>query len=126
MPKRPTSKRKANKGKPSRSRWDGPEENRVVEFFTIGWMLAVFTTLVCELSAVGVSWYLKTNPQSTGMALLLMILELAALVVGLLSLVLMAVVWNLRATRPPSGISVFALVVGAAPGLLLILRQMLR
>jgi membrane protein YdbS with pleckstrin-like domain len=126
MGKRQSGKRKPGKRSVDpRPRKGEPEDDRVVEMFTVAWMLAVFTTLVCELSAVAATWYVQANPLSTRMALLASILIFAALIVGLMSLALMAVVWKLRAIRPPNGISVFALVVGAAPGLLLLLRNIL-
>lgn len=117
---------KRNSGKPRLPlRADGPGEDRVTEFLTVAWMLSVFTTLVCELSAVAATWYLRSNPEAVSITALASTLIFAALVIGLLSLVLMAIVWKMRRVRPPSGISVFSLVVGAAPGLLLILRKML-
>jgi hypothetical protein len=125
MAKRPAGKRKQRKKTAPNPRWNGSEEDRTVEFFTIAWMLSVFTTLVCELSAVAATWYLRSHPQAVRIEVLASILVFASLVIGMLSLVLMAVVFRFRSTRPPHGISVFALVVGAAPGLLLLLRNVL-
>lgn len=125
MGKRPVGKRKSSKRPSPAPRRNDPEENRAVEFFTVAWMLSVFTTLLCELSAVAATWYLQAHPEATRMAALTTILVFASLVVGLLSLALMAVVFRFRTVRPPNGISVFALVVGAAPGLLLLLRNVL-
>jgi hypothetical protein len=103
----------------------GPDKDRLIEFFTVAWMVSVFTTLVCELMAVGATWYLRADPTALRMQALAGTLAFASLVIGLMSLALMGVVWSLSRVRPPTGISVFALVVGAAPGLLLLLKQLL-
>src|SRR5690606_13541250 len=116
MRKRPHGKRKSGNGTTPSPHRREPEESRAVEFFTIAWMLAVFTTLVCELSTVGATWYLQAHSQATSISVLASVLMFASLVIGLLSLALMAVVWQIRTVRPPIGISVFALVVGVAPG----------
>ena len=49
---------------------------------------------------------------------------LASVVIGLLSLVLLPFVLKLRREAPPLGITVFAVVIGAAPLVLLTLREL--
>src|SRR5687768_9262303 len=89
----------------------GPDNGRLVELFTVAWMLSVFTTLVCELMAVAATWYLRLDPAAARMMALATTLMFASLVIGLLSLALMGAVWSMSQVRPPTGISVFALVV---------------
>jgi hypothetical protein len=96
-----------------------PVESRTAEYLTAGWMLAVFTTLLCELgSAVAVVLRDAAGP----LALLGAYLLFAALVIGLVSLLLTGVVLRIRSQAPPTAITVFALVVGAAPLVILLMQ----
>ena len=115
---RPPARRKA-------TRPAGPAENRVAEFLTVAWLLSVFTTLVCELGSAAAMWYLQAQPQALRIAALASVLLFAALVTGTLSLVLMAAAWRLRRVKPPPGVSVFALVIGLAPVVMLLVRSCL-
>lgn len=109
------AKRK-NQIKRSSSR--GPRESRTTEVLTIGWMLTVFTTLVCELGFAVTQWF---SPAEGGMLRVLSGMMLfAALVIGFLSLLLTAVTARSRREPPPRGITVFAVVVGAAPMLIMV------
>ena len=121
-PRKPRARRPAAR---KATRPAGPAEDRVAEFLTVAWMLSVFTTLVCELGSAAAIWYLRAQPQAVQVAALASVLLFAALVTGTLSLVLMAGAWRLRRVKPPPGVSVFALVVGVAPVVMLLVRSFL-
>jgi hypothetical protein len=89
-------------------------------------MLAVITALMCELGAVGAAWAFAVRPDWANIALLRDMLIFSSLVVGTVSLAMAAAVWKIRREPPPIGITVFAVVVGAGPLLLLLSRWVLR
>ena len=90
-------------------------DNRSVEALTVGWMLCVLTTLVCELGLAAARIYLlAVNPDARWIAALAAMLLFAAAVVGLISLLLAWAVVKIRREPPPRGVLVFALVIGAA------------
>jgi hypothetical protein len=101
-------------------------ESRAADFLTIGWLLATFTTLVCELGGAAAVWIARGKPEALGIAALGLVLVVAAVVTGLLSLLLLAAAWKLRIAKPPRGITVFALFVGLAPVAMLTLLHMIR
>lgn len=112
------SKRKRKKNPKSRNR-DAPRggspDERVVDFLTVGWMLAVMTTLACEIAEALGRWYLATHPDAESMVYLTTMLSFSATVVGLFALGLLAVVWKMRKVPPPRGIVVFSVVVCVLP-----------
>jgi hypothetical protein len=98
-------------------------EPSAVETLTVGWMLSVMTTLVCELGFVAARAYLiVVAPASARIQVLAMVLLFAAFVVGSVSLELAYAVVRGRHTPPPRGILVFSVVVGAAPAATVLLR----
>jgi hypothetical protein len=107
-----------------RSRRGSTGENRAVDVATIGWMLTVMTTFVCELGAAASRWLSRADPDSP-LDLLWHLLFFAAAVIGFISLLAAPVAIKSRRRPPPRGILVFALVVGAAP-LAIMFVQMVR
>lgn len=97
-----------------------PAESRAADAVTVLWMLAVMTTLLCELGAAAANWYAATNPDAAKIEALLVVLLFGAVVNGSLTLVLTPVVLKVRRVPPPRGITVFAVVVGAAPWVVLL------
>jgi hypothetical protein len=75
-------------------------------------MLTVLTALLCEVGSVAA---VALRGLGEGLALLGAYLLFAAVIIGAISLLLAVVVLRLRRQPPPRGITVFALVVGAAP-----------
>ena len=102
----------------------GRGKNRATEFLTVAWMLCVSTTVVCELAAAGGMAYVRARPEALRIAALSSVLLFAALVVGMFSLVLMAMVWRLRSQKLPIGVSVFAFVVGVLPAAAMLLQRL--
>ncbi len=99
-----------------------PSESRAAEALTVGWLLAVMTAGLCE---VGSAIALALRALGPGMELAGRYFFFAALVMGATSLILAAGVFKSRRVRPPRGITVVGLVIGAAP-LVVVLLQLLR
>ncbi len=108
----PMSKRKRRTQQPPQEKTDP----QTVEMLTVGWMLSVVTTLICEVGFVLARAYLLlVDPTASRMGVLAGMLLFAAAVVGVISLVLCAVVVKLRRAPPPQGVIVVAVVIGAIP-----------
>jgi hypothetical protein len=99
------------------------EPSRPIEVLTIGWMLTVVTTLVCELAFVLVRSMNRTGQPSLSM--LAGLLLFAALVSGLVVLVMTPVVLRGRRQPPPRAVTIVSLVIAAAP-LVLVALEVLR
>ena len=103
----------------------GSREVRSVEVLTVGWMLIVMMTLVCQIGAAGVRLFLAGQPEPLPrMELLGGILVFAGLVLGLATLGLLPIVYRVRRDPPPRGIVVFAAVVGMVPVLMALVRTL--
>jgi hypothetical protein len=95
-----------------RTRSQAADEPRTAEVLTIGWMLMVVTTLVCEVgSAAG---RFASGVDEGPLRMLSELLLFAALVIGFIGLMITPVVMRSR-QAPPAGIVAFAVVVTAAP-----------
>ncbi len=103
-----------------RKRAPAAGDPRSIEALTIGWMLMVVTTLVCELSFAGVR--LSNPPLDSPLMVLSNLFLFAALVIGVLALLVTPVVLRGRRVPPPQGITVLAVVVGLAPVALVVLE----
>ncbi|HVC98573.1 MAG TPA: hypothetical protein VND64_33210 [Pirellulales bacterium] len=107
-----------------RSRRPATAESRPADVATIGWMLTVFTAMVCELGFAATHWFAAANPDGP-LEVLSRVLLFAAVVIGLISLLTASVAIKTRRQPPPRGITVFGLLVGAAP-LAIVFAQMMR
>jgi hypothetical protein len=97
-----------------------PQEERRAEAATVAWMLTTLTTaagLVCCGGATLLVWRFETPP--TSLAMLPGLLMLMSTVAGLVVLILTPVVLRLRNAQPPKSITVGAVLIGAAPIVLL-------
>jgi hypothetical protein len=99
-----------------------PPESGSVEAATVAWTLSAMVALVCELGWAGMRWWLVVHPGGRVTGALADLMFFSALVIGIVSLVLTPVVLRSRRVLPPSGITVFIVVVGAAPLLALLWR----
>lgn len=117
MPPLETSMAKRKKKPPSVY----SKESRPAEMFTVAWMLSVMTALLCEVASVLIGLVRDDRGLAATFSGYLMF---AALIVGVISLLLLPAVFKLRRVPPPRGITVFAVVVGAAPIVLLLLAQL--
>ncbi len=92
-----------------------PVETQSTEALTVAWALCVVTALLCDVGAALTWWYAAAQPKATQIATLSGLLLFAAAVVGLVTLVLLPVVYRLRRQPPPVGFTVFAVAVSLAP-----------
>ena len=99
-----------------------PAESRAAEVITIGWMIAVLSTLACELIGVAARLYARVAADARAAELLAGLMLLAALVFGLVSLALIPLVYRARRVPPPRGVTLMALVIGAIPLIVSLLR----
>src|SRR4051812_43696413 len=89
-----------------------PAESRAAEALTVGWLLAVMMTFLCELGSAGA---LALGRFGADMSAAAAYLLFAALVMGIASLALTLGVLQVRRVSPPRGVTVVSLVIGAAP-----------
>ena len=119
--KRP--KKKKRRGDPAGGVGTPPngQESRGAEALTVLWMLTALATLLAESVAAAV--WIALAPRETGagasLGLLPAVMLFTALVTGTICLSLTPLVRRLRATPPPRGIVVAALLIGASPWVLL-------
>jgi hypothetical protein len=97
-------------------------ETRVADVLTVVWMLTVMQVLLFELATVGFRWYFARNPERVRLGAFADLLYLCAALGGCISLLLLPLVWRIRRTKPPLGITLFAAVVAALPIVALLLN----
>jgi len=98
---------------------DGPAESRAADALTVGWLLAAMTAGLCEAGAAAAFALRGLGP---GAELAISYLFFAALVVGGLSLLLLAGAFVTRRVSPPLGITVIGLAIGAGPLVMLLVQ----
>jgi hypothetical protein len=97
-------------------------DTRAGEALTVGWMLSVMTTVACEVGVVTARVVHAVGPEFERVVVLGELLLFAAVVSGLVSLLLAAMVFRVRQVAPPNGVTAFALIVAVAPLVALFLR----
>ncbi len=97
-----------------------PSETRAAEALTVGWLLSVMTAGLCELGS-GLALALRTV--GPGLDFAARYLFFAALVIGVVSLILAAGVYRVRRVAPPRGVTVVGLAIGAAPLVVVLLMS---
>ena len=97
----------------------------LADFLTVCWMLAVLTTLLCEVGAGVAALALTRYPDSRPVQTLADVLLFAALVVGLLTVAFMPILWRARTTPPPKPIAWLAAIAGLAPMVIMLARAVL-
>ena len=85
-------------------------------------MLAVMMTLLCELGVAGAAAYIAFDDEAAMIQMLFGTLLFAALVMGVISLLLTVAAIKSRRAPPPRGIVVLAIAVGAVPIVAALLR----
>lgn len=94
-----------------------------VDGLTVGWVTTLITTFVCELGAVAARLYVQyVDAEAKLIGMFSGLLLFAAAVVGVFLLVLTPIVVYRKRSHPPRGIVVFAVVVGVAPWIGMILQ----
>jgi hypothetical protein len=92
-----------------------PDESRAVEAITAIWVLVIANTLLCLLGSAVAQGYVNAFPGANAVLVLSRLLLLAALVLGVVLLLLTIAVLKLRRQRPPLGVTIFAVLVGITP-----------
>ena len=96
-------------------------ESPTAETLTVAWVICILTVAACDLGAAATRLSADAFDDAPGVALLSGLLLFAAAIIGLLCVVLTPVVVRIRVEPPPPGLIVFALVVSAAPLLVMYL-----
>ncbi len=115
-------KSKKKKPQTQKSSVNESAEAPTTEVLTIGWLLTVMTTLVCEVAYFIAMLILRRQADLQWLALLAGVLMFAALVVGLTSVGLLVLVHRLRKSQPPTPIVACSLFIGLTPVLVAIAR----
>ena len=119
------NRKKNKRSRPVKARAKTSVETRPAEAITVAWTVSVTTVLLCNLTCVGVYFFVASNPEEKKMFLLQNLLLFAGAVVGILSLALLPVVFKVRKIPPPMGLVVFGVCVTAAP-ILAILAKLIQ
>jgi hypothetical protein len=99
-----------------------PVESQGAEAATIGWMLSVLTATVCECGVLAARLYFAWHPDAAAVGTAGELLLFASAITGLVTLLLVPVVYKTRLVPPPSAVTAFAIVVGIAPCAILLLQ----
>ena len=95
-----------------------PVEDRTVLALTVAWMLAALCSLAAELIllvVIAIEQWTLADDQASGLQMAAGALLLAAVVTGVLCLVLTPLVWRMRPDTPPWPIMAGAILVGILP-----------
>jgi hypothetical protein len=113
MPKPPRSK-------PDDERLTRTGETRLADALTVFWMITVMQVVLFELATVGFLWYFRAHPENKTAGAFASLLYLCAALGGCVSLIVFPIVWRVRRTKPPLGITLFAIVAAALPILMMV------
>ena len=121
MPKR-RDKPRPKKPRPEKKVLHAQSESRRAHLLTIVWTLSVTTTFLCDIGAAVTRLLSGPGPLGVRVGTVSGLLLFSASVIGLLVLALLPVVLNVRRQAPPRGYVVFAVLVAAAPLLVIALQ----
>lgn len=93
----------------------GGPTSTTAELTTVAWMLAMLSALLSEVLGILIRLLSVQFGASHRLELLSNVLLLVALVAGLVTLVLTPITLHVRSIRPPSVITISAVVIGAIP-----------
>lgn len=99
-----------------------PTETRAAEAITIAWTVTITTLIFCHLITLAAHGYVVLSPAAKKMLLLREMILFAAAIVGVLSMLLLPLVFRHRQVPPPRGVVVFGLCLSIAPILVILLR----
>jgi hypothetical protein len=101
-----------------------PTESQAAEALTVAWMVTVTTLFFGNLAIVGSHFFLLQYPDVGGLRLMKEILLIATSALGVISLVLLPIVYRVRVVAPPTSLIVFGACLAAAPVLAIIVRNL--
>lgn len=115
---------KNKKNRKRQTREELPPETQAADAMTIGWMLALLTSLICQVAAIAANWISLASPRLGGLKNFGAMLFFAATVIGLVVVALIPVLYKVRKTPPPKAIVGFAIVVAIAPWVVLLVQSL--
>jgi hypothetical protein len=101
-----------------------PIESNSAEAITVAWMVTVTTLLFGNLAIVGAHFFSLQYPEAAGLRLMKEMLLIATSALGVISLVLLPIVYRVRVIAPPTGLAVFGACLAAAPVLAILVRNL--
>ncbi len=114
------SKKKRTNGKNA-----APLETRGSESLTVFWVVTVLTVMLTNLLAIAAHFYQLANPDAERIEMLKGLMLFAGSLIGLVSLIVLPILYRVRQSPPPRGLAVFGACAAAAP-ILAMLVQTLR
>jgi len=118
--------RNSHRAKPGRSKRQAmplPAEDRRAEAVTVAWMLATIATFGAELMGVVVFLFVRFSNSPTESPAPLRnlppLMLFTALIVGLISLVMVPVVYRFRRVPPPRSATIISVLIALLPIILL-------
>jgi hypothetical protein len=87
-------------------------------------MVSITTLLFCNLAIVAAHFLSSGNPDAQGFRLMKELLLIMGGSLGVVSLVLLPIVYRIRNVAPPTGIVVFGACLAAAPLLALVVHNL--
>ena len=115
-----TKKKNKKKSKPNHA--PVTPETRASEAITVAWTVTVTTVLLCNLVIIASHFYIVNNPDAKKMELLRGMMLLGGSLVGIMSLLILPVLYRVRSVAPPRGVVVFGICAAIAP-ILAVLAQ---
>ncbi len=92
-----------------------PLETRASEAITVAWTVTITMTLLCDLVIIAAHFYLTTYPEATQIELLRGLMLLGGSLVGIMSLIILPILYRVRKFPPPRGLVIFGICVAIAP-----------
>lgn len=113
---------KKRKRLPPDAKLTEPGESAAAIALTTCWMLAILTSLICNLGSIAAHVAVRFWPQAAGLQLLAGLLLFGAVVVGLFTLLLTPLIQRARRTPAPKQLVAFGVLFAIAPLAALLLR----
>lgn len=101
-----------------------PRESSAGEALTVAWTVTITTLLFCNIAIVGAHIFSWKYPDATGIRMMKEMLLLAGSLLGVVSLLLLPVVYRVRVVAPPKGLVVFGACLAIAPVLAVVARYL--
>jgi len=123
MPKPRATRRPQNRERSVRRNGGGAADREpAVDAITIAWTASVSAVFLADMVTIAAHFFARSHPEAKSAPVFAAIMLLTASLMGVVSLVLLAVVWRVRQLKPPQGFLVFAALVATAPILATMVR----